>query len=419
MIAAHEIAVIGAGASGCFCAANLAEMIEESPHSPKQARITIYEAGSRPLAKVSVTGGGRCNLTNSFRDVSVEKAYPRGAILMKRLLRGFSNADTCRWFEAHGVGLVTQEDQCVFPRSQNAMSVVNTLLGCLQQGGVGIKTCHAVKRIEPAGKKYALVFNDDSQVSADIVAVSVGGLSSQHMQELFLELETEIVKPVPALFTIKTDSPITELSGTVVSNVSVGLQGTRLSASGPILVTDWGFSGPAVLKLSSYAARVLAASGYKGVLSINWIEGWSEKAVRDWIDATVASVPERSVSSVYPDILTSRLWKFILNKSSIKESIKFAQLTARQKGRLCSTLFHDCYSITGRARFKEEFVTCGGISLGEIDPATLESRRHPGLYFTGEVLDIDAITGGFNLQAAWTTGYTAAQSICKKLNGYG
>lgn len=403
-----EIAIIGAGAAGCFCAAKLAE-------AQVPADITILESGRKPLAKVAVTGGGRCNLTNSFRDISIEKAYPRGARLMKRLLAGFSNVDVCSWFTSHGVDLVTQEeDQCVFPKSQNAMQIVDTLLGCLKKGGIGIVKDSAARRLEPSPNGFILHFDGKQPVRADIVLVTIGGLSSAKMQELFQNLDIELVKPVPSLFTFKTDSPVTSLTGTVISEASVSIQGTRLAASGPLLITDWGFSGPAILKLSSYGARVLADNAYKGTLTINWI-GQSEQQLRSWFEKQKNSAAEKQISAVHPIGLTSRLWKFILDKASIKENTKFAQLSSKQTGRLCSTLLCDCFPITGRARFKEEFVTCGGVALSEIHPASLESRKYPGLYFAGEVLDIDAITGGFNLQAAWTTGYTVAKSIGNKL----
>ena len=405
-----EIAIIGAGAAGCFCGAFLGA--DASLHRAG-ARITIYESGRKPLAKVAITGGGRCNLTNSFKETSVEKAYPRGARLVGRLMTGFSNEDTCEWFSSKGVALVTQEDQCVFPKSQNAMQIVNTLLGCLKEGGVGIVTESPVQRIEPSEGGYILHFDGKPSVHADVVLVAIGGLATAKMQDLFQGLDLELVKPVPSLFTIKTDSPVRDLAGTVVNPAQASLQGTKLSAAGPLLITDWGFSGPAVLKLSSYGARILAEAGYKGVLAINWMYGSTEEELRRWLQKTASANPEKQICSVHPERLTSRLWNFIINKASIRENIKFAELSPKMAGRLCSTLLSDCYPITGRARFKEEFVTCGGVALGQLNQNTLECKRYPGLYFAGEVMDIDAVTGGFNLQAAWTTGYTVANSIIK------
>ena len=406
-----EIAIIGAGAAGCFCGAMLGA---DASLKRAGARITIYEAGRKPLAKVAITGGGRCNLTNSFQDTTVEKAYPRGARMIGRLMAGFSNKDACDWFTSKGVALVTQEDQCVFPKSQKAMQIVNTLLDSLQEGGVRIVTESPVKSIEPSSEDgYTLHFDGKPSIRADVVLVAIGGMATAKMQELFQGLDLEIEKPVPSLFTLKTDSPVRKLAGTVVNPAQASLQGTKLSAIGPLLITDWGFSGPAILKLSSYGARVLAEAGYKCTLAINWMQGSSEEDLRGWLQKAASANPEKQISSVHPERLTSRLWNFILNKASIRENIKFAELNPKMAGRLCNTLLCDCYPVTGRARFKEEFVTCGGIALGQLNQSTLECKRYPGLYFAGEVMDVDAVTGGFNLQAAWTTGYTVAMSIIR------
>ena len=407
-----EITIIGAGAAGCFCGALLGA---DASLKRSGARITIYEAGRKPLAKVAITGGGRCNLTNSFKDTTVEKAYPRGARMIGRLMAGFSNEDTCGWFTSRGVALVTQEDQCVFPKSQNAMQIVDTLLGSLREGGVRIVTESPAKRIEPSAEGYIIHFDGKPSVRAAVVLVAIGGLATAKMQELFQGLDLEIEKPVPSLFTLKTDSAVRELAGTVVNPAQASLQGTKLSAVGPLLITDWGFSGPAILKLSSYGARTLSETGYKGTLAINWMYGSSEEELRGWLQKAASANPEKQVASVHPERLTSRLWNFILNKASIRENIKFAELSPKMAGRLCSTILCDCYPVTGRARFKEEFVTCGGVALGQLNQATLECKRYPGLYFAGEVMDVDAVTGGFNLQAAWTTGYTVAKSIVKSI----
>ena len=407
-----EIAIIGAGAAGCFCGAILGA---DASLKRSGARITIYEAGRKPLAKVAITGGGRCNLTNSFKEITVEKAYPRGARLIGRLMAGFSNEDTCNWFTSKGVAMVTQEDQCVFPKSQNAMQIVDTLLGSLREGGVRIVTESPVKRIEPSAEGYIIHFDGKPSVRADVVLIAIGGLATAKMQELFQGLDLEIEKPVPSLFTLKTDSAVRELAGTVVNPAQASLQGTKLSAVGPLLITDWGFSGPAILKLSSYGARAMADAGYKGSLTINWMYGSTEEELRRWLQKTASTNPDKQLGSVHPERLTSRLWNFILNKASIRENIKFAELSPKMAGRLCSTILCDCYPITGRARFKEEFVTCGGIALGQLNQSTLECKRYPGLYFAGEVMDVDAVTGGFNLQAAWTTGYTVANSIVKSI----
>ncbi|MBO4817868.1 MAG: NAD(P)/FAD-dependent oxidoreductase [Bacteroidales bacterium] len=392
-----RIAVIGAGAAGCFSAIELKRRLPD-------ASICIYEAGKTPLAKVAITGGGRCNLTNSFAAIdNLAKAYPRGERLMKRALSAFSNEDVWKWFEKEGVRLVLQDDNCVFPKSQDAMQIVRTLTGLLRRLGVGIKTEHKVMSIDPG---FRISFADGTEAEADKVIVTTGGSKSfPFLQNLGLE----IVQPVPSLFTFNIDSPIKELMGTVVENASASIPGTRFKAEGPLLITDWGMSGPAILKLSSYAARYLADNGYKTDISVNWLGCTAEQA-KAFLDSTAAQNQRRQLSSVRPDALPARLWDHIIAQAGLDPVRKWAELGRKGLNRLAETLTGDIYEMTGKGRFKDEFVTCGGVSLSEINISTMESKKHPGLYFAGEVLDIDAITGGFNLQAAWSTGYVAAVS---------
>ena len=403
-----QIAIIGAGAAGCFCGCLLGAAL------PK-AEITIFESGPKPMSKLARTGGGRCNITNSFRDISVEKAYPRGGRLMKHLMKGFSNEDLLKWFQDRGVAFVTQKDQCVFPKSQDAMQIVNTLLDGLGACGAKVLTGNAVSSIVPSGAGSGYVINETFK--ADAVVMTVGGLSSARIASIFRGLDIRLEKPVPSLFTLKTQSAVKSLSGTVVSPVKVSLAGTKLSAEGPILITDWGFSGPAVLKLSSYAARELSGRGYKGDIVVNWMPEQTAEGLERLIKGYASTHPDRNVATLYPEKLTSRLWNFILGRSEIKENVKFAGIGQKSIRRLVAVLMADSYVISGRGRARDEFVTCGGVALDQIDAATLESKLYPGLYFAGEVLDIDAITGGFNLQAAWTTAYTVAKAIETRYNG--
>ena len=385
-----RIAIIGAGAAGCFCAAHLREMAPE-------ASVTLFEAGPRPMAKLSVTGGGRCNLTNSFEGItSLSEAYPRGERVMKRALKAFSQEDTIRWFQAAGVPCVLQEDHCWFPQSQNAMDIVRCLLRAMQGAELRLKS-----RVD-----------DIQQImeSFDFVVVTTGGAPRGLP---FLEgLKLELVPPVPSLFTFTVPDPaLRSLMGLVVE-ASIGLQGTAFRAQGPLLITDWGLSGPATLKLSSYAARHLSESGYRGTLSVNWLCANEEK-VRELLRDTAARNPQKLLSSTH--LLQSRLWNHLLSKAGLREDIRWAELGSKGLNRLTAVLTADSYPLAGKSRFREEFVTAGGVSLSNIDLSTLECKTHPGLYFAGEVLDIDAITGGFNLQAAWSTGFVCAQSIAKSL----
>lgn len=429
-----KVAIVGAGAAGCFCA------IELKRRMPS-ASVEVFEAGTTALAKVAITGGGRCNLTNSFEGISsLSAAYPRGDKLMKRLFRSFDQWSAWQWFENEGVRLVLQEDHCVFPASQDAMEIVNTLLSGMRRAGVALHTSHRVSGISPCpGGGYSISFEDghrngkplgqsgatmprqvaepvesasDRRFFADIVVVTTGGSPKLSGLGMLDGLDLEIVPPVPSLFTFNLPgSPVRELMGTVVENASASLVGTKFKASGPLLITHWGISGPVILKLSSYAARYLAENEYSATLSVNWFGDAGEQDVRDRITALSKDSPQKQILNTHPSELPSRLWNYLISKCGIREDARWAELGSKGMNRLVNTLINGEYQIRGKSRFKEEFVTCGGVALSNINLNTLESKTHPGLYFAGEVLDVDAITGGFNLQAAWSMGYTVARSI--------
>ena len=394
-----KIAVIGAGAAGCFCAAELRRRLPD-------ARIDVFEAGPKPLAKVAVTGGGRCNLTNSFEGInSLSEVYPRGERLMKRLLHSFSQEDTWRWFEAAGVPLVLQEDHCVFPKSQDAMDVVRALIRRME--GVSLRLRTPVESIQPGPEGTLLVEGE----AFDSVVVTTGGAPKG--LPLLDGLDLEWIPTVPSLFTFTIrDEALRTLMGLVVE-ASVSIPGTAFKSTGPLLITDWGLSGPAVLKLSSHAARYLAESGYKAPLSVNWLNA-SEAEIRIHLQALAEANPRKQVSNTPPAGLQARLWNHLTAKAELRSNIRWTELGSKGFNRLANILAQDRYEIAGKTKFREEFVTCGGVALSNIDPSTLECKKYPGLYFAGEVLDIDAVTGGFNLQAAWTTGFVVAQSIALK-----
>ena len=407
------VAIIGAGAAGCFCAALLREWAPE-------LAVTVFEAGSKPMAKLAITGGGRCNLTNDFQGIkSLGEAYPRGERVMKRALKAFSNDDTVAWFTAHGVPCVLQEDHCWFPQSQDAMDVVR----CLQRGMKGANLRPGTPVLSIFSKeegKFELAIKmadapsnlppsfENEPLSFDAVIVTTGGTPKGLP---FLEgLGLEMVSPVPSLFTFNIpDKSLTSLMGLVVE-AQIGLQGTPFKADGPLLITDWGLSGPATLKLSSHAARYLAENSYKGTVAINWLSR-NENEVRDWLQKTASDNPQKLLSSVHP--VQQRLWEHLLDRAGLRKDLRWAELGSKGLNRLTAVLTNDSYPLSGKSKFREEFVTAGGVALSNIDLNTLESKRHPGLFFAGEVLDIDAITGGFNLQAAWSTGYVCAASILK------
>ena len=409
----QNVGIIGGGAAGMFAAVNLKTL------SPGVA-VTVLEAGTRVLAKVAVTGGGRCNLTNTFAGVrSMEEVYPRGARLMKRLMYGFSERDTRTWFENHGIPLAVRKDfdpdcsmserECVFPASQDAMTIVNSLTHEARKRGVEIVTSQPVTAVEAVGGAYRVTAAGEER-TFDQLLIATGGLSPKTRAAL-APLELPIVEPVPSLFTFNLpESPLRELTGTVADPVTVGLTGTKLRAEGALLVTHWGVSGPAVLRLSSYAARLLAERDYLAELSINWLHDVRAEEASARLASQARQTPQKLLSSVSPFVLSRRLWDYILQKAGIPAERRWAEAGARQMNRLAEVLTNDRHGIAGQSRFKEEFVTCGGIDLSAVS-SQLESRRHPGLFFAGEVLDIDGVTGGFNLQAAWTTGMTAARAM--------
>ena len=420
-----KIAIIGAGAAGCFCAVNVKRMMRD-------AHVTVFEAHQKPLAKVAVTGGGRCNLTNTFANVkSLQQVYPRGHKLMKRLFHQLDQHALMAWFEQEGVRLTVQEDQCVFPQSQDAMEIVDTLLLGMRREEVVLRCEERVAliseelgvRSEELSPRYRVSTDSYSDVF-DAVVITTGGSPKVTGLDFLAPLELEIEQPVPSLFTFKIDDPITQLPGVVVEKTIATIAGTKLKAEGPLLITHHGMSGPAILKLSSQAARHLADVGYKAQLNVNWLEGKNEDEVREELEALLAEHPQKQIVSVHlttdqqlktgaTSPLTARLWNYLIAKAGIVPERRCAEVGRKQLNKLASILTCDTYNIIGQNRFKEEFVTCGGIATSNIDPNTLQCRKHPGIFFAGEVLDVDAVTGGFNLQAAWTMGYVVAKELAK------
>jgi hypothetical protein len=386
-----KTAIIGGGAAGFFLAINLKEMCPEMA-------VTIFEKSKRVLAKVEISGGGRCNCTNSFAEVrDLSAVYPRGHRLMKRLMKGFSQEDAYAWFERHGVRLTTQEDQCVFPVSQDSHTIINCFLAEARRHGVEIRTETKIDSL-------------DQLSDYDFIVVTTGGMTAQNARNIQI---IPIVPPVPSLFTFQIDDEaLHALMGTVVENVVTMIPGTKLRAEGPLLITHWGMSGPAILKLSSYAARLLAENGYQAPLAVNWTNR-RDTEVMTMLDEMMIRYPQKQLKTMSPCGLPLRLWIYLVEKCLGERSNgRWGSLNKKEQNRLANLLSGgDGYQIVGKAPFKDEFVTCGGIDLLAVNPSTLESRQVPHLYFAGEVLDIDGITGGFNFQAAWTTAYTVACAI--------
>ena len=385
-----KTAIVGGGATGFFLAVNLKEMMPEM-------EVTIFERGQHVLRKVAISGGGRCNCTNSFASVGdLSEVYPRGHRLMKRLFNVFDNRDAYQWFERHGVPLVTQDDDCVFPASQDAQSIVGCLLGNARRLGVEIRT----------GRKIASL---DELNGYDYIAVTTGGTTSEKLSTVNYQLST--ISPCPSLFSFRIDDERLQALMGIVTEATAMIPGTKLKACGPLLITHWGMSGPAILRLSSYAARLLYDNQYRLPLSVNWTNAKPDEVLQE-LYAIAATHPQKQITNIRPYGLTGRLWEYIIRKALGERSEgKWLSLNKKEMNRLNNMLTNDEYQIAGRAPFKDEFVTCGGVSLQSINPSTLESKTHPRLYFAGEVLDIDGVTGGFNFQAAWTTAFVVAKSI--------
>ena len=400
-----DIAIIGGGAAG-FMAAIVARRTNPA------SKVTIFERAQKVLAKVEITGGGRCNVTNSFAAITdMKQAYPRGHKLMKRLMKTFSHEDTYRWFEQHGVPLVTQEDECVFPKAQDSHVIINCLVRQANELGVTICCRHRlvnIHRMEDGRLK--LKFENGSHRVFHRTIITTGGSPNGCGLQYLAQLGHDIEPPVPSLFTFNIkDRAFCDLMGTVVDPVVTTIPGTKLRAKGPLLVTHWGVSGPAALKLSSYAARLLAENAYKAPLAISWTGELTRQEVEENLLKLQTANPRKQVATLHPFGLPSRLWLYILSKLDIDTVKPWAEIGRKTLNRMIETLVNDQYTIAGKGAFREEFVTCGGVSLSSVNSKTLESKVCPNLFFAGEVLDIDAITGGFNLQAAWTTGVVAGQ----------
>lgn len=406
-----RIAIIGGGAAGFFLAVNLKERAAD-------ADVCIFEKSRRVLAKVEISGGGRCNCTNSFAEVGdLKTVYPRGDKLMKRLFKVFDHEDAYRWFEAHGVPLTTQDDQCVFPKSQDSHSIINCLTAHAHRLGVKVMRSCSCSDIAPCeGEGFSLSFKTEEGVRTerfDKVVVTTGGSPQRKGLDWLERLGHAISDPVPSLFTFSINSSaLRQLMGTVVGNATASIPGTKFRSTGPLLITHWGMSGPAILKLSSYAARHLAENAYRSPLIVNWTGETNTDSVIEHISITAQQNTQKQLSSVRPyATIPQRLWDYLIEKCDMKRDKRWGELGRKGINRIANILTNDTYNIEGKSAFREEFVTCGGVSLSSVNMSTLESKHCPGLYFAGEVLDIDAVTGGFNFQAAWTTAYTVAQNI--------
>lgn len=403
-----KVAVIGGGAAGFFSAIAVKE-------NHPTAQVTIFEKSQKLLAKVKVSGGGRCNVTNGCTSIAtLARAYPRGSKSLKKAFRTFSTQDTMQWFEQRGVALMVQEDNCVFPVSQSSQSVIDCFLREAHRLGITIKTGTGVNVIQKQEKGLELHFNNEAfpPCEFDKVIVATGGSPKIQGLTWLQFLEHDIETPVPSLFTFNmpTES-ITSLMGIVVEQTIVSVQGTKLKAEGPLLITHWGMSGPAILKLSAFGARVLSEMNYEFKVQVNWVNTINYDTVLAELTGILEAHPQKTLANYRPFLLPKRLWHYLVEKCQLSEERRWEEIGKKGLHKLTRTLINDEYQVKGKTTFKEEFVTCGGVSLDSVDFETMESKVCKNLYFAGEVLDVDGITGGYNFQSAWTTGFIAGKLL--------
>lgn len=402
-----KIAIIGGGAVGCFAAANI-------PADSRQ-EVVLFEKTGKLLQKVKVSGGGRCNVTHACFDIpELIERYPRGKQLLRKSLYQFSPADTVNWFKAHGVSLKTENDGRMFPVTDDSQTIIHCLLEAMRRQKVKIALNKSVTNIRKNQDFWELQFADGSTYEAHRVLIAPGGFSKPEQFSWIESLGHTIQPPVPSLFTFNMPQhPITRLMGISVPLVSVKIAGTKWQESGPLLITHWGLSGPAVLKLSAWAARDLYHKNYQFEVVINWLHDTAEDEFRDLVSNLRRDYGKRNVHNYCPFDLPRRLWEFFLEELKVPHTLKWGELPANVQNKLMETLIRQRLVVNGKTTFKEEFVTCGGVNLQEIDSQTMQSRIAPGIYFAGEIMDVDGITGGYNFQHAWSSAWIAAKHLCQ------
>ena len=401
-----KLIVIGGGAAGFFCAVNAARM-------NTNLEVVLIEKSNKLLSKVRVSGGGRCNVTHACSSIAeMVKAYPRGAHFIKKSFHQFFTADTIEWFEERGVKLKTETDGRMFPVTDSSQTIIDCLLKECNKYGVRIIMNAEVKRIEPVSDKLNISLADSQIITADFVCVACGGYPKSTMFEWLTRLSHTIEEPVPSLFTFNMPgNSIVHLMGVVAECVTIKIAGTKLEETGPVLITHWGLSGPAVLKLSAWGARELHLKNYEFLIMINWVPVFNEQSLRAEVQQVRFRLAAQKIVNRNPFNLPQRLWEYLLAFSGVNKEIRWADLPAKEQNKLIKNLCAQEFIVKGKTTFKEEFVTAGGIQLSEVDANTMMSRKIPNLFFAGEILNIDGVTGGFNFQNAWTSGYIAARSI--------
>jgi len=403
-----RIVVIGGGAGGFFGAIASAEI-------HPQAEVTLLEASRQPLAKVLISGGGRCNVTHACFEVDgLVQNYPRGSKALQGAFTRFQPQDTVAWFAAHGVKLKTEADGRMFPITDSSETIVECLIKAAATAGVKLRIGTPVVSVKrPLNTQFEINLKSGETQIGDRLLLATG--SSLAGYKIAQDLGHHIQPPVPSLFTFNMDDPkLRALAGVSVNPVNLRLSvgpKSQLEQTGPLLMTHWGLSGPAVLKLSAWGARVLNESRYQATLFINWLPDLHPEQVRQKILTIKSEWGKRPIALHRGVDLPHRLWQYIIARINITTEDRWAEISNKTLNQLVQELTQGEYAISGKGAFKEEFVTCGGVNLKEVNFKTMESKLVPGLYFAGEILDIDGVTGGFNFQSAWTTAYLAGQAI--------
>ena len=405
------LVVIGGGAAGFFCAVNAARL-------HPLLKVVLLEKSSKLLSKVRISGGGRCNVTHACYSISdMIKKYPRGASFLKKAFHQFFTTDTIDWFVQRGVPLKTEPDGRMFPQSNTSQTIIDCLLDEAGKYKVEIVMNADVQTFYAANdglqqKNFIIKLSDQKTIEADYVCIASGGFPKSSQFEWMTKAGHSIQAPVPSLFTFNIpQNQIVSLMGISVENATVKVVGSKLQQSGPMLITHWGLSGPAVLKLSAWAARELAQKDYHFTIHVNWIPAYNENTLKDKIQQVRFEIATQKIVNRNPFAIPSRLWEYFLQQCGIDADSRWADLPAKEQNKLIKILCAQELDVKGKTTFKEEFVTAGGIQLSEIDVNTMQSKIVPNLFFAGEVLDVDGVTGGFNFQSAWTTAWIAAKSI--------
>jgi predicted Rossmann fold flavoprotein len=401
-----KVVIVGGGAAGFFAAFSCKN------HHP-ESEVIILEKSQKTLSKVAVSGGGRCNVTHHCLNIGdLVKNYPRGGNFLKSAFHQFMTADTIAWFEERGVLLKVEPDGRMFPVTNSSQTIIDCFLKEKEKLGIQLFLQKTVKNIEKQEDIF-IVHTEKDVYKANKVIITTGGFPKIDGFNFIQQLHHSIESPIPSLFTFNMPlQSITELSGVVVQEAKVKIRGSKFEQKGPILITHWGMSGPAILKLSAWSARFLAEKKYQFEIQINWLGDENEDAFRKKLPQIWNEIKKRNVVNRNPFGLPNRFWNYLVEKSGIDENTTWENLSKQMLNKLINHLFNDVFEVSGKTTFKEEFVTCGGVSLDEVSSKTMESKIVSGFYFAGEVLDIDAVTGGFNFQAAWTTGFIAGKLNC-------